>query len=97
MKNFVLLLLLFFFFSCESDPIQTSVYDGVEFEQRIFKLDGMLGTNQYAPDSINTALSGLLISGSIEYTPWVNEQSYSFSDIARSIVSIDLSKFFEYE
>ena len=92
MKNIISLVLVLFFYSCESDPIQTPLDNGVEFEQHIFKLDHSLQSHQNIPSTINTAFSELLFSGIL-----LDSVANIEKDTVRALVSIDLNKFFEYE
>jgi len=92
LNNIILFILFFFFYSCESDPIQTSIYQGIQFEQHIFKLDGLMDSFQDEPDLINTVASQLFTSGIIK-----NSLINNTPDTVRAFVSIDLTKFFEYD
>ena len=88
MKNIIFFILSLFFFSCEDNPVKTPVYEGFQFEQHIFKLEDVLENYQSNPDSINTSLSELLISGVI-----IDPLRDNVKDTVRAIVSLDLSTF----
>ena len=95
MKNIVCLSLILFFFACDSDPIQTTPYHGVEFEQHIFKLDSALQSFQNDLSTISKSNSSLLFSG-YATDPWIGSPP-PLKDPVQTIVSIDLSKFSEYQ
>ena len=94
MKNIIFFILIFLFYSCESDPIQPPIHKGVQYKQYIFKLDDMIETYQDSAQFINTASGSLLTSGFITDS-LVNTAPYDYE--VKSIISLDLSKFFDYE
>ena len=94
MKNIICLIIVLVFSSCDSDPIQMNLDQGVEFEQHIFKLDDILETSQNSFEIINTGKSNLLLSG---YIVDSLRNDDIVMDTVKSLITLDLSKFFEYE
>ena len=65
MKFFSYLIIVLILFSCESDPIQSTPNNGLEFEQYIFRLDNALENHQNNFQEIIRGESNLLFSGYI--------------------------------
>ena len=94
MKKTVCLITTIIFFACESDPIQSTPEYGLEFEQHIFKLNNALENYQNDFQNITRGKSNLLFSGHVIDTL---KDGTTIEDISKALISIDLSKFSDYE
>ena len=90
----IYLTVLLLFFGCESDPIKSTLNNGIEFEQHVFRIDNFLMSSQDDLNSISKGRSDLLFSGYIIDTLI---DGTIITDTSRALITLDLSKFSDYD